>query len=196
MVKISIKYIPKGPINDIPSLVQIMAWRRSGDKPLSEPMAFLDYWRIYAPLGLNELICFPTLLSWEIQCSFFARSFHLRMRWTIVYSNRGIHTCTSVHCMLCDKLKPNRDAHLWGRFQGTLRELVWITLTKHCPFTCRHLWIKTTALANAFNVHHGGDAVIPSCLATCLMVPNCQSERDGRYYGDCCHEICKMVPWT
>ena len=26
------------PINTIPALVQIMAWRRSGDKPLSEPM--------------------------------------------------------------------------------------------------------------------------------------------------------------
>ena len=29
---------PKGPINNIPALVQIMAWRRPGDKPLSEPM--------------------------------------------------------------------------------------------------------------------------------------------------------------
>ena len=28
----------KGPINNIPALVQIMAWRRSGDKPSSEPM--------------------------------------------------------------------------------------------------------------------------------------------------------------
>ena len=28
----------KGPINNIPALVQIMAWRRPGDKPLSEPM--------------------------------------------------------------------------------------------------------------------------------------------------------------
>ena len=28
----------KGRINNIPALVQIMAWRRSGDKPLSEPM--------------------------------------------------------------------------------------------------------------------------------------------------------------
>ena len=26
------------PINNIPALVQIMAWRRSGDKPLSEPI--------------------------------------------------------------------------------------------------------------------------------------------------------------
>ena len=32
------KFVPKGPINNIPALVQIMAWRRPGDKPLSEPM--------------------------------------------------------------------------------------------------------------------------------------------------------------
>ena len=37
-LKISLKFIPKGSINNIPALVQIMAWRRPGDKPLSEPM--------------------------------------------------------------------------------------------------------------------------------------------------------------
>ena len=37
-IKISLKFVPKGPINKIPALVQIMAWRWSGDKPLSEPM--------------------------------------------------------------------------------------------------------------------------------------------------------------
>ena len=37
-VKISLKYVPKGPINNIPASVQIMAWRHSGDKPLSEPI--------------------------------------------------------------------------------------------------------------------------------------------------------------
>ena len=37
-LKISLKFVPKVPINNIPSLVQILAWRRSGDKPLSEPM--------------------------------------------------------------------------------------------------------------------------------------------------------------
>ena len=35
---ISLKFVPKGPINNIPALIQIMAWRRPGDKPLSEPM--------------------------------------------------------------------------------------------------------------------------------------------------------------
>ena len=33
----SLKFVPKGSINNIPALVQIMAWRRPGDKPLSEP---------------------------------------------------------------------------------------------------------------------------------------------------------------
>ena len=37
-INISLKFVPRGPINNIPTLVQVMAWRRSGDKPLSEPM--------------------------------------------------------------------------------------------------------------------------------------------------------------
>ena len=37
-LKISMKFVPKGEIDHIPSLVQIMAWRRPGDKPLSEAM--------------------------------------------------------------------------------------------------------------------------------------------------------------
>ena len=37
-IEISLKFVPIGPINNIPALVQIMAWRRPGDKPLSEPM--------------------------------------------------------------------------------------------------------------------------------------------------------------
>ena len=37
-IKISLKFVPKGSINNIPALVQIMAWRRPGNKPLSEPM--------------------------------------------------------------------------------------------------------------------------------------------------------------
>ena len=35
-ITISLKFFPKGPINNIPALVQIMAWHRIGNKPLSE----------------------------------------------------------------------------------------------------------------------------------------------------------------
>ena len=37
-IKISLKFVPKCPINNITALFQIMAWRRPGDKPISEPM--------------------------------------------------------------------------------------------------------------------------------------------------------------
>ena len=37
-IKISLKFVPKGPINNIQTMVLIMAWRCPGDKPLSEPM--------------------------------------------------------------------------------------------------------------------------------------------------------------
>ena len=37
-IKISLQFVSKSPIKNIPTLVQIMAWHRPGDKPLSEPM--------------------------------------------------------------------------------------------------------------------------------------------------------------
>ena len=37
-LQFQLKYVPKGPINNIPTLFQIMAWCRSGDKLLSESM--------------------------------------------------------------------------------------------------------------------------------------------------------------
>ena len=33
-IKISLKFVPQGPINNIPALVQIMAWRRPSNKSL------------------------------------------------------------------------------------------------------------------------------------------------------------------
>ena len=43
-VKFHRHFGPKGPIDIKSALVQVMAWRRTGDKPLSEPMLthFID----------------------------------------------------------------------------------------------------------------------------------------------------------
>ena len=38
LIQISLKFVPRSPINNKPALVQVMAWRRTGDKPLPEPM--------------------------------------------------------------------------------------------------------------------------------------------------------------
>ena len=37
-IDISLNFVPKGQINNISALVQMMSWRRPDDKPLSEPM--------------------------------------------------------------------------------------------------------------------------------------------------------------
>ena len=56
-IKFSLKFVPKGPINNIPALVQIMAWRRSGDKPLSEPMmvSLLTHICVTRPRWVNSV---------------------------------------------------------------------------------------------------------------------------------------------
>ena len=42
--QISLKYVPRSPIDNKPALVQVMAWHRTGYKPLPGPMMtqFID----------------------------------------------------------------------------------------------------------------------------------------------------------
>ena len=56
-IKISLKFVPQGPIDNIPALVQIMSWRRPGDKPLSGPMMVILPTHIYVtrPQWVNSL---------------------------------------------------------------------------------------------------------------------------------------------
>ena len=69
-IKISLKFVPKGPINYIPALVQIMACRRPGDKPLSEPMmvSLLTHICVTRPQWINiESFTDLTLSSFDSQ---------------------------------------------------------------------------------------------------------------------------------
>ena len=74
-IKSSLKFVPKGPINNIPSLVLIMAWCRSGNKPLSEPMmvSLLMHICVTPPQLVNMTLgvpwyliqsCWPLLTHW------------------------------------------------------------------------------------------------------------------------------------
>ena len=51
------KFVLMDPINNNPPLAQIMAWRRPGDKPLSEPVIV----NLLTPLCVNEL---NTKIQW------------------------------------------------------------------------------------------------------------------------------------
>ena len=68
---ISLKFVPKGPINNIPALVQIMAWRRSGDKPLSGTIlvSLLTHICVTRPQWVNVVeknhitLCFDSIMT-------------------------------------------------------------------------------------------------------------------------------------
>ena len=62
---VSLKFVPMGPINNIPALVQIMAWRHSGAKPLSEPMkvSLLTHICVTRPQWVNITFEWPLTLQ-------------------------------------------------------------------------------------------------------------------------------------
>ena len=77
--RISLKFIPKVRINNIPALVQIMAWRRPGDRPSSETMmaSLLTHICVTRPQWVNTFGpewngCHFTdnILKWEKICVF------------------------------------------------------------------------------------------------------------------------------
>ena len=59
-IKISLKFVPKSPINNIPTFVQIMAWCRPGDKPLSEPVIVCRCIYIYIWVRSRRWACLVT----------------------------------------------------------------------------------------------------------------------------------------
>ena len=76
-IKISLKFVPKSPINNIPALVHIIAWRRLGDKPLYETMlvSLLTHICVTRPqwvkrknsrhhwMNLHNIVCFIRILN-------------------------------------------------------------------------------------------------------------------------------------
>ena len=97
-INISLTFVLKGQINNIPALVQIMTWRRPGDKPLSESMMFsllthvcvtLPHWancnRIL-PLWSNDAIWWHrsvSTLAQAVACCLTAPSHYLNLYWLI-----------------------------------------------------------------------------------------------------------------
>ena len=53
MIRISLKFVPKGPIDNNWALVQVMAWHRTDNKPLSGPK--LTQFRVAYVQHLEEM---------------------------------------------------------------------------------------------------------------------------------------------
>ena len=84
-IEISLKFVPKGSINNNAALFRIMAWRRPGDKPLSEPMmvSSLTHICVTRPQWVNSAAIFYKRRSIIMNCLqflpkwiLFSNSFH------------------------------------------------------------------------------------------------------------------------
>ena len=67
-MKISLNFVPRGSINNTPVLAQIMAWRRSGDKPLSEPtmVSLLTHICVTRPQWVNHKLYIQAIRAREL----------------------------------------------------------------------------------------------------------------------------------
>ena len=88
-ITISLKFVHKGPINNIPALVQIMAWRRPGDKPLSKPMVgiLLTHICVTRPQWVNSFVLgrsgcdFENVIFNLVVLNGFSKSYNNGLRW-------------------------------------------------------------------------------------------------------------------
>ena len=98
-----------GPINIIPALVQIMAWRRPGDKPLSEPMmvSLLTHICVTRPQWVNS--------QWwrKDDCSALVSLLGEKRVWGHIYSSDDVQC----RCGLENKSSPQQlTLIVWGLY--------------------------------------------------------------------------------
>ena len=84
-IDISLNFVPKCEINNIPALVQIMACCRSWGKPLSEPMmvSLLTYICITRPQWVKKSMCF---ISFCFCCCHDTDHYLIKAEWHIYAS--------------------------------------------------------------------------------------------------------------
>ena len=111
LIKISLTFVPKAPINNIPALVQIMAWRRPGDKPLSEPMmvSLLMHICVTRPQWVNMIQITPKRYNFDLL------SVYLHL-FALTHWGRVTHICVGkLNIIVSDSgLSPGRrQAIIW-----------------------------------------------------------------------------------
>ena len=97
-IEISLKFVPKG--SKIPALFQIMAWRRPGDKPLSEAMlvSLLTHKCVTRPQWVNNIPALVQKTAWRRP----GDSHYLNQRLSYycrIYASLGLKYHSSPGCL-------------------------------------------------------------------------------------------------
>ena len=94
-IEISMKFVPEVQINNIPSLIQLMAWHQPGTKPLSEPMM--------VTLGTNICITQPQCVKRD--CDTYIYALHISVWTHNITTTKQNHVNILLHrelqCSLC-----------------------------------------------------------------------------------------------
>ena len=117
-LKIPLKFVPRGPINNILALVQIMAWRRPGDKPLSEPMLVFVPTHICDTRSQWVNLNFGNLIIWHLCGNFDSR-------------HQGVSPCLDYWNVLMF-VASLTSRYLWKR--RVLRYNQYLFITGSCSF--------------------------------------------------------------
>ena len=114
----SLKFVPKVRINNVPSFVQIMAWSRPGDKPLSEPMmvSLLTHICVIRPQWVKETPPYsysPRNCSWI--CTKWVITGFWMMIWCQISSNHLINFFLVIRVRWCNSISNvfESDGSLW-----------------------------------------------------------------------------------
>ena len=144
-IEISMKCVPKDQINNISALVQIMAWRRLCDKPLSEPMLvnLLTHICVTWPQWVKVVFCFR--------------------HFTASHYHHDARLLTGVEQIACRVLSCGGVSNMWLVISITFHCLhIWGCLCSTRPFQFR--WLKGYIYSSCYYHHKIGSINLTHCF--------------------------------
>ena len=153
LIKISLTFVPRVPINNILVLVQIMAWRCPGDKPLSETMM----------VRLPTHICI-TQPQWVATCVQSTREKEKKIEFIVVTSHeyKGISNHQLLNCLLNSLFRLTKEIIITALHYWTFLRIIncWILLTNER--LCEWYFSVMMMTSSWWWRHHDDDVVMES----------------------------------
>ena len=164
-IKISLNFAPQGPINNIPALVEIMAWCQSGDKPLSEPMMVSLLTHICVTLRqsvktiIHLLQVCTLVVDWSSKCHMTSKiiSKLYVQAWNPELVSNALLWCPSSQTIIHSLSKVYWFRYWYGANDGTI-PLLDTMLTQTYGFTRQHaVYMINSCTPGQNGHHHAGD---------------------------------------
>ena len=152
--KYVISIVSKGPINNSPALVQIMAWRPPGDKPLSEPIMVRLPTHIYVtrPQWVNSRNT-PIYREMLSVILIMAHYYNRKHTWNRQQEQKR----SKIRCAF----------NLWWAFP------LWF-MTTWCQYICRygagHSYMRDWRLQDIYNIHVYEIGSITRNFQLCVLI--------------------------